>query len=126
MSVMHTADLFRSDNDLAGLTLRCGRTEIEVLVILLQSLSPRARPQVSLAEGGTRAHFTATVAPPGTAILLPAEASTLASGPWQNLRELELEIDIDIDNDGSTIRGVIPLEGLADALHVLRINCPSR
>ena len=50
VSVMHTADPFRSDPDFAGLTLRCAETGTEVLVILLQTLSPRAKPQVVQAE----------------------------------------------------------------------------
>jgi hypothetical protein len=65
VSVMHTADLFRSDLDFAGLTLRCGETGVEVLVILLQTLSPRAKPQVAVSDTGTGARFSATVAPPG-------------------------------------------------------------
>jgi hypothetical protein len=121
VSVMHTADLFRSDPDLAGLTLRCGEAGIEVLVILLQTFSPRAKPQVSLSATGENVHFTASVSLPGTALILPAEATALASGPWQNLSELGIEVD----NESRVIRGVIPLEGLRDALQTLRVNCSS-
>ncbi len=122
VSVMHIADQFRSDPDFAGLTLRCREARIEVLVITLQTFSPRAKPQVTLTAAGARAQFSASVSLPGAALILPAQATALASGPWQNLSELAVEVD----NEGSVIRGVIPLEGLRDALQTLRINCPSR
>jgi len=122
VSVMHIADQLRSDPDLAGLTLRCGEAQMEVLVITLQTFSPRAKPQVSLTGAGARAQFTASVSLPGAALILPAQATALASGPWQNLSELAVEVD----NEGSVIRGVIPLEGLREALQTLRMNCPSR
>jgi hypothetical protein len=120
VSVIHTADLFQSDPDFAGLTVRCGETSVEVLVILLQPFSPRAKPQVVVTDTGIQTRFSATVASPGTAVLLPPEATALAHGPWQKLRE----IGIEVDNDGTTVRGVVPLEGLREAVEILAANCP--
>jgi hypothetical protein len=122
VSVMHTADLFRSDPDFAGLTLRCGEAGTEVLIILLQTLSPRAKPQVAITGTPMPARFSATVAPTGTAVLLPPEATALASGSWQKVSELAVEVE----NEGTAVRGVIPLDGLREALQTLAINCPSR
>src|SRR5262249_14323870 len=84
VSIMHTPDPFRSDPDFAGVMVRCSDRGIEVLVILLQAFSLRARPQVAVSGGGAAvARFTGTIAAPGTAILLPAEARALVDGPWQ-------------------------------------------
>jgi hypothetical protein len=121
VSIMHTADLLRSDPDLAGLMIRCGEAGNEVLIALISPFPLRARPQVVL--GGTSAgtRLEAKVAPPGAVILLPGEATALASGPWQSLAELQLEIT----NEGTAIRGVVTLKGLAAALQVLAANCPA-
>jgi hypothetical protein len=118
VSVMHTADPLRSDQDLAGLIIRCGGAGNEVLIALISPFPPRARPHVVLGISPLRVE--ANVIPPGAAILLPGEASALASGPWQSLDELPVQIT----EDGTAIRGVIPLKGLPAALQALRANCP--
>jgi hypothetical protein len=118
VSVMHTADLLRSDQDLAGLIIRCGAAGNEVLIALISPFPPRAHPQVLF--GGSSRPLEASVVPPGASILLPAEASVLASGPWQSLNELSLQII----QDGRVIRGVVPIKGLPAALQTLRANCP--
>ena len=102
--------------------LRCNETGFEVLIILLQAFPPRARPQVAAGGTDAGARFTATVAAPGTALLLPAEARALASGPWQSLNELAIEVE----NGGAVIRGVVALDGLSTALQSLLASCPSR
>jgi hypothetical protein len=119
VSVMHTADLLRSDQDLAGLMIRCGTAGNEVLIALISPLPPRARPQVAL--GGSPTPLEATVVPPGAAILLPSQASALANGPWQSLDELSVRII----NGGAVINGTIPIKGLPTALQTLRANCPA-
>jgi hypothetical protein len=118
VSIMQTADVAKSDLDLAGLTLRCGERSIETLVVLVRPFPPRARPKVTVAAGGKSAAFTATVAPPGAALLLPPEATSLAAGPWQSFAELAVEVD-----DESPIRGVISLESLGPAFRALMANC---
>ena len=59
------------------------------------------------------------VAPPGTLVLLPNDATTLVSGSWQTLEDLFIRID-----DGqSTIHGVVKLAGLAAAFKKLQASC---
>ena len=40
ISIMHIADLTRSDLDLAGLTIRCSKGGTELVVVLLRPLPP--------------------------------------------------------------------------------------
>lgn len=121
VSIMRTADLLRSDADFAGLMLRCGERDLEVLVVLIQAFPPRAHPQVTVSGGATSLRLTAVVAPPGTALLLPPDAEALATGPWRELKEISLAVE----DDRTVIRGVVPLDGLRAALQSLRANCPS-
>jgi hypothetical protein len=120
VSITHTPDLLRSDPDLAGLMVRCGETGNEVLIALISPFPPRARPQVVLGgPGGTR--LEAKVVPPTALLLLPGEATALASGPWQSLAELSVQVM----DDATTISGVVPLKGLGAALQVLTASCPA-
>ena len=48
VSISHTADISRSDLDLAGLMLRCGEKSVEVMIVVVTPLSPRARPDVTI------------------------------------------------------------------------------
>jgi hypothetical protein len=119
MSVMHTADLARSDPDLAGLMLRCGEAGFEVLLVTIRPFSFRTRPMVLIGAQGAPTRFEATVAPPGSALLLPQEANGLAGGAWQSASELAIQVE----NGANTIRGVIPIEGLRSAVEVLAASC---
>jgi hypothetical protein len=121
VSIMQTADITKSDLDLAGLMLRCGQTGMEVLIVLVEPLPPRAHPQVSVSTGGAALNLPATVVPPGALVLLPQDASALASGPWQKAAQLTVHVD----DSSEQVSGVIPLAGLADALPKLLANCPS-
>jgi hypothetical protein len=122
VSIMQTADAARSDIDLVGLTLRCSDTGFDVIVVFLKPFPPRTHPKVELTTGGATVHLEATVIPPGAAISLPAEATTLVKGPWQSSSELAIEVE----DDGNAIRGFISLAGLGPALSLLAPNCPSR
>ncbi len=121
VSIMHTADLLRSDPDLAGLMVRCGETGNEVLIALISPLPLRAHPRVVLGDGGDGPPLEAKVLPPGALILLPPEATVRASGRWQALSQLPVQVT----NEATAIRGVIPLKGLAAGLQTLRANCPA-
>jgi hypothetical protein len=123
VSIMQTADITKSDLDLAGLMVRCGQTGTEVVIALVQPLPPRARPKVSVSTGGSAISFTATVVPPGALVLLPQDASALADGPWQNAAELTVAVE---DSSSEQVKGVIPLAGLGSALPNLLANCPAR
>ena len=127
VSIMKTADVMKSDIDLAGLMLRCGESHVEVLLVLVRPLPPRAHPKVTVSAGGKSTDFTATVVPPGVEVLLPQEASALASGPWQTAPELSVQIGaVEGKDQPSPIQGVISLAGLGGALPLLLANCPSQ
>ena len=116
----------KSDLDLAGLMLRCGESGVEVLLVLVRPLPPRADPKVTVSAGGRTADFTATIVPPGVAVLLPKEATTLATGVWKAAPELSVQISAvqGEDERKARIRGVISLAGLGEALALLLSNCP--
>jgi hypothetical protein len=119
ISIMRPADTSRSDLDLAGLMIRCSESGAEVVIVLLPALPFRTRPHVTIGRPGNETEFQATVAPPGTVVLLPKEVTTLLSGPWQTLEDLFIRID-----DGqSTIRGVVKLAGLEAAFNELQASC---
>jgi hypothetical protein len=119
ISIMHTADTSRSDLDLAGLMIRCSEGGTEVAIVLIRAFPLRARPHVVLGKPGTETQLEATVGAPGTAVLLPADATALVNGSWQTLSELTIRID-----DGqTTIRGVVALAGLQAAFNRLVASC---
>jgi hypothetical protein len=125
VSVLKTADITKSDIDFAGLMLRCGEHNIEVLAVLVRPLPPRAHPRVAVTTGGRTIDFIASVVPPGAEVLLPPEAIALASGPWQIASELSVVVGaVEGDDQPSQIRGVISLAGLGAALAQLQANCP--
>jgi hypothetical protein len=118
VAIMRSADFTGSDPDFAGLMLRCGDPDIEVLAVLLTPLPPRASPKVSI--NGTR--YDGTVTSPGAAVLLPPSVAALATGAWQALPKL----DIAVESDGKTVKGTIALDGLAAALQTLTASCATR
>jgi hypothetical protein len=119
ISVMHTADISRSDLDLAGLMIRCSENSAEVVVVLLRAFPLRARPRVIFGKPGDQAEFEATIAAPGTALLVSKDAASLVHGRWQAVNDLSIRIE---DGD-SAIRGVVSLEGLRPAFKVLMASC---
>ena len=124
MSMIHTADITRSDPDLAGLMLRCGEHGAEVAIVVVTPFPPRARPEVTVSadeNDGKEGHFTATVVSPGAELLLPAEATGLVAGPWQLTHELVVKVSSPEQSFG----GVVPIDGLAAALATLVANCPA-
>jgi hypothetical protein len=122
VSIIHTADMGRSDVDLAGLMLRCRDSGTEMLIILVRALSPRSRPDVTITAAGRTTKFLATVVPPLTAVLLPPEAAGMAGSTWQTAADISVEIN---DVQGA-IKGIISLAGLKAAHDTLTANCPAR
>jgi hypothetical protein len=122
ISIMQTADVSRSDLDLAGLMVRCAEATPEVLVVLVRPLPPRAQPKVTAAAAGQTVELTASVVAPGVMLLLPPQASALAASAWQAAPDLT----ITVADETAPIRGVIPLAGLGAALRELRQNCLTR
>jgi hypothetical protein len=132
MSMSHTADMTRSDLDLAGLLLRCNtgphNTGLEpreigsdVVIVVVTPFPPRAKPSVAIGAAGNEWHFEASVLSPGAELLLPAEAASLAAGPWQSAHELSIKVSF----QERTFAGVIPIDGMAAALATLAANCPA-
>lgn len=122
MSIMHTAETSSSDLDLAGLMIRCREGGTEALIVFIRTFSFRARPRVVFGKPGNETQFEATVAPPGTTILLPGDATTLVNGPWQ----AQSDLFIRVEDDQATIRGVVALAGLQAAYKVLVSSCPAQ
>ena len=54
VSMSHTADINRSDLDLAGMMLRCGENGVEVIIVVVTPFSPHARPDVSIGTASER------------------------------------------------------------------------
>ena len=121
VSISHTADISRSDLALAGVLLRCGEKSIEIAIVVVTPFSPRARPDVTIQTDGKEWKFSALVVPPGAELLLPAEATSLALGPWQSARELAVKVT----SQQQSLGGVIPIDGIALAFATLAANCPA-
>jgi hypothetical protein len=118
ISITRPGELSGSDPDFAGLMIRCADSDIEVLVILISAMSLRAHPRVSI-NGQL---FESTVAPPGSAILLPKNVVMAARERWPSLATLDLAVD----NEGLITKGRVDLTGLQDALNALNAACASR
>jgi hypothetical protein len=119
VSISHTADITRSDLDLAGIMLRCGEKDVEIVIVVVTPFATRARPDVTIGTDGKEWRFGAHVVPPGAELLLPEEATILGAGPWRLARELVVKVTWQEQSFG----GVIPIEGIAEALATLSANC---
>jgi hypothetical protein len=119
VSMTRSADIV-SDRDLAGLMLRCHGASPEVIVIVITPFPPHAQPSVTIGANGREWHFAAQLVSPGAELLLPAAATDLASGPWQSAHQLAVKISW----DQQSIAGVIPIDGLGNALATLAGHCP--
>jgi hypothetical protein len=122
VSMIHTADTGRSDLELAGLMLRCGEKGVDLVVVVVTPFPPPARPSVMIGANGKEWRFDASIVSPGAELLLPMEAMSLARGTWQSARELTIKVSSPEQSFG----GVIPIDGLADALSTLVTKCPAR
>jgi hypothetical protein len=71
---------------------------------------------------GHETQFEATVTSPGTAVLVPGDATTLINGPWQTQGDLFIQV---IDGQ-TTVAGVVALAGLQPAFKALVTSCPSQ
>jgi hypothetical protein len=122
VAAMRTADGSRSDLDFAGLMLRCGDVEPEVLVVLVRPLPIHSHPNIAIEADSRSVSLIATVVPPGLLVLLPPEATALAKGPWQR----SAEVKITVAEKGISISGVVLLAGLDAAMPQLEASCLAR
>ncbi len=121
ISMTKIVDPARSGQDIAGLTLRCAEgATTEVLFVLLEPLSLRMHPKVTVVAGGKTTEFIGSVVAPGVLVLLPEKASALVEGAWQSMPELAVAI---AENNHS-LHGMIPLSDLTTAMQTLQSNCP--
>jgi hypothetical protein len=120
VSIMHTADVSRSDLDLAGLMIRCNENGTSAYIILMRAFPFRARPQVLFGKSGNETQVEATIAPPGTAILLPGDATSFVNETWQAQDDLFVRVD----NGRIKIHGVVALAGVQASFRVLLASCP--
>jgi hypothetical protein len=119
-SIMKTADTARSDLDFAGLIVRCApKGKVDVLIALIEPFPPRSHPQVTISSGGAPQVFEGSVTAAGAAVLLPDEASTLASVKWQTASSLAVSVK---DGDRE-VKGVIALNGFRAAYGGLTSGC---
>jgi hypothetical protein len=119
--MMHTADTGRSDLDLAGLMLRCGEKDVDLVIVVVTPFPPRARPTVTISANGKEWQFDARVVSPGAELLLPMDAMSLVTGAWQSARELA----VSVSSPERSFGGVIPIDGVANALSTLATKCPA-
>jgi len=120
-AIMKTADTTQSDEDFAGLIIRCApKGRVDVLVALIRPFPPRSHPQVTIASaGGGSQTFEASMAAAGAAVLLPDEVSAFAGGKWQTIPSLA----ITVKESSSEIKGLIALNGLREAYNSLLASC---
>jgi hypothetical protein len=118
VSIVRAADTSRSDLELVGLMVRCGEKEAQVLVAVLSALPASSRPLVRFGIPADQADFQATIAAPGTLVLLPDDATKMLSERWQSK-----DLLVRIDNSGSVISGLIKLAGFSAAFDKLKSAC---
>jgi len=122
VAILRTADTAQSDPDLAGLMIRCAeKSGLEVLLALVRPFPPRTKTDVVVITGTTQSVLHAEAASPGTALVLPIEATAFTSGPWRGLKELA----VTIRHPEAEIHGMIPLDGVTSAIAKLSASCPS-
>lgn len=121
ISITKITDATGSDQEIAGLMLRCGEgATTEVLVVLAEPLPGRTHPKVTVVAGRTTTEFTGSVVTPGALVLLPEKASALVENAWQSAPELAVAI---AENHRS-LHGIIPLTDIGAAMQTLESNCP--
>lgn len=109
---MHIADFEKSNPRLAGLMLRCSKTGIETIIVVIQPFPPQAHPKITLQLGGPELYFEGTATMTGTGLIVPVDGMELARGAWSGANELSVKI---VDGDVE-IKGVVALAGLSSAI----------
>jgi hypothetical protein len=119
-AIMRTGDTTESDPDFAGLMIRCREQPgIEVALALIRPLPPHSKRDVVILPDAGRLVLHAETAPPGTALVLPIDATAFTTGDWRELKQLSIKV---IDPDGD-IKGVVPLDGVGPAIARLADAC---
>ncbi len=119
VAVTHAPDLSSSDLTFAGVMLRCSQNNLQVMLAFIEPFPPRSRPTVTMRGGPDTWQFSTSPIGPGSALVLPSEASELAETKWRSLDS----ISIQVESEHIKIAGTITLTGLSAALVKLRENC---
>lgn len=120
VSMMRTADLLNSDPDFAGMAIRCqGKAPPQITFVLVTPFKPRSKAKITVATGPAPVSFDGLVIGPGTMVGLPDEAAPLLRS-WQTA----MTLNVAIVGEETTVKGVVPLAGLAEALTQLETSCP--
>jgi hypothetical protein len=122
VSVMRSAEFSGSDPEFAGLVLRCGERDVEVLLAVIGQMSFRARPHVTMKTSNSSGEYEASIAPPGLLVLLPHEVTDLALGAWRSASDLS----VSIADEQHTIRGSVQLADIKAASDLLVASCPQQ
>jgi hypothetical protein len=121
ISVWHPADIQRSSPNLVGIVLRCGDKQIEVLIVVVEPYPPQKMVNLAVKFGDNSVfNFQASVLPPGIMVRLPSEAAGLIVRRERPASEMSLEL---VPDTGPQTSGVVLLNGLAQALAVLKQSC---
>jgi hypothetical protein len=83
---------------------------------------PQARPAVTISANGNEWRFDASIVSPGAELLLPMEAMGVVGGAWRSVHELAVKVSW----PQGSVAGVIPIDGMAEALATLGPKCPIR
>jgi hypothetical protein len=102
--------------------LRCGEKGIDVVIVMVTPFPPQARPAVTISANGNEWRFDASIVSPGAELLLPMEAMGVVGGAWRSVHELAVKVSW----PQGSVAGVIPIDGMAEALATLGPKCPIR
>lgn len=119
VSMMRTADLLNSDLDFAGMAIRCQEgARPQIAFVLVTPVKPRSKTRITVTTGPAPVSFDGIVIGPGTMVGLPDEAAPLLQA-WQTAKTLKVEIA----SEDLTVKGAVPLAGLAEAVTRLETSC---
>jgi hypothetical protein len=119
ISMMRTADLLNSDPDFAGMMIRCqDKHAPQIAFVVVTPFKPRSKARIAVSTGRSPARFDATIIGPGSMVALPDAAAPLLH-LWQAAKTLNVEIT----GEEATVKGVVPLAGLSDAVAQLETSC---
>ncbi len=121
ISISHLADVQKSDSNFAGMLLSCGRTGIELSMVVIEPYPPNISIELFLKLSNESASaYRGGIIPPGVMVRLPPEALTSILDRRQQSDELTVTLAY---GSARSIMGVVKLAGLEQALGTLKALC---
>ena len=117
--ISRSADLDSPDVDIVGLTVRCGQSGPEAILIVADPLPPRGVARVRLDAAGSTDVVEATPIPTGAGLVLPIDVQARAVGAWGRSATLTATVT----REGLVSRASFSLDGFAAALARLESEC---